>query len=382
MLASYSENFALPLVFVGLYLFTRQILKKQRTENITIILWGILTGGIALLRLNMLSIFLAFFIVIGLDLILKKSFKEIFRWLGFGILGVAISAMPFAIYLIANNALFDCINIAYLDILNGFNSGTWIDKLRCLKDMLVTFNISGASIFLLVFLILSPTLIIDKSKQDREKKLYIFSAVLAIIFNSYANSISGAYQMHYMLTFIPIIAMLTGIAASLYDKINIKYAIKVLVGAIVVVFISFSGYKFYSDMFEKQREENKNKEISIQIVNYIRSETNCDDTVQMIGGRGEAVGANYSAERLAPSKYSYLPLWPSFTKERKRKITNELVEEVQNNLPKLIFICKYNNNANEFYELIDDKERWNEFIEKNYEPNENIVDYYIVYNKR
>ena len=66
-----SENFALPLLFIGTYFFTKEILKKQRASNLEITIWGILVALIALLRLNILAIFLGFFIIIGIDLLLR-----------------------------------------------------------------------------------------------------------------------------------------------------------------------------------------------------------------------------------------------------------------------------------------------------------------------
>lgn len=114
---TFSESFALPILMAGVYLFTKKTLQNETTSNLEISLWGILTGLIAMLRLNMLSIFLAFYIVIGIDLIRKKEIKEIFRWIKFGLLGFIISIIPVLIYLITNNCLLECLNSAYFNIM-------------------------------------------------------------------------------------------------------------------------------------------------------------------------------------------------------------------------------------------------------------------------
>ena len=214
---TYSENFALPILFMGVYLFTKNILKKENIYNIEIVVWGILVGIIASLRLNILAIFLSFFIVIGVNLILKKQFKEILRWLGFGIIGFVIGIMPSAIYLIKNNVLIDCLNNAYFNVLDSFNSGTVIDKIQVLNSMLYDFNVSGGMIILLAFTITSIALIINKNITKSEYKLYICGTILAIIINSLANSIAGTHQIRYMMTFIPILTMCIALGMKLYE---------------------------------------------------------------------------------------------------------------------------------------------------------------------
>ena len=107
-----SETFALPLISIGVYFFSKYI-KTNAISNIKIIIFGILTGLIMQLRLNILAVFLAIFISITIDLIIKKQFKEILRWLLFGIIGVVTSLLPSLVYLVKNDALIECLNTSY-----------------------------------------------------------------------------------------------------------------------------------------------------------------------------------------------------------------------------------------------------------------------------
>ena len=374
---TFSESFALPIIFVGIYLFTIKILKDKKIKNIEIIFWGILTALIATLRLNMLATFLAFFIVIGINLLIKRDFKEIFRFLLYGILGFIIGITPMLIYLIKNNALLDCMNTAYFGILDGFNSGTFTHKIKVLYDMIKTFNYCGASIFMLVFMIISIILILTKKIKNKQCKLYLLGANLAIIINLYANSVAGAYQMHYFITFIPIVNIVVCFYLKLYENIKLKYNYKLIIIAIIVFAISFKGYNLYIKCII---EENKitNRYLFSDIINeFIENNTNSDDLVQLIGGRMESVGANFATRRLSASKYSYLPLWNTFTKERKAVMVNELVVDLYENIPKLIFICEDNNS--EFYDLIEDKTLWDKFIQEYYIENSKDIPIYRVY---
>ena len=61
---TYSENFALPLITVGLYFGIQYFKNSFEISNLKIIFLGIFTGLIAILRLNMLSIFAGMFLVI------------------------------------------------------------------------------------------------------------------------------------------------------------------------------------------------------------------------------------------------------------------------------------------------------------------------------
>ena len=379
---TFSESFALPLMFIGIYLFTKKIFKGQKLKNLEIVILGILTALIASLRLNMLAIFLALFLVIGIDLIFEKQFKEILRWLAYGVLGFIIAIIPILIYLIYNKALVDCMNTAYFGILSGFNSGTIINKIRVLISMIITFNISGGSILILGFIITSILLIINKNITNKNYKKYIMCIILAIVINLYANSVAGAYQMHYLLTFIPILAMAISLAIKLYDTIKLYYWKKIILLVIVVLSLSYTGYKDYIFYCGKRTEKVSENSLNAMIQQYIEDETNEEDLVQMIGGRMESVGANFITKRLSASKYSYLPLWPSFTKERKSIMTNELIIELKEKEPELIMICQYNNNEKEFHELIEDKESWNEFLEENYIKDNESIKYYTIYKRK
>ncbi len=176
---SFSENFALPLICVGLYITTKYILTGNRLSNFQIVILGILTGLISLLRLNMLAIFAAMFITIGVILIWKKEFKEIARWLICGIIGFVIAITPSIIYLVKNGALMSCLNTAYFDILSGFNAGSILDRLEALKNMLAIMNPTGViTVTILFFAIMAIINLIGKLRKDG-KYIYIYIYIFA-----------------------------------------------------------------------------------------------------------------------------------------------------------------------------------------------------------
>lgn len=372
-----SENFAMPLICIGMFLFTKYMLKDKKIENKTIIFFGILTGLIAQLRLNLLAIFLVMFIAIGITLLVNRSYKQILRWILYGLIGVTISIIPSLIYLIKNGALLDCINSAYLNILNGFNVGSIGDRLNSVFKMIKIVNISGVVFFTIFFIIIICPLINFTKNTKREIKLYNVAIILSMLLNLYANSVSGAVHMHYFFTFIPIIVMLVGVIIRQFDKLPIETLIKVLLLIFLIGILTCKSYIIYCNVFLRTPNNNI---LQTQIDDYIYSNTEEEDFVQLIGGSNESVGANFRTERLSASKYSYLPLWRTFTKERKEIMTNELIEELKNNVPKLIFICKQN--EREVNELIENKEEWKAFLEENYNTDTNTIKEYIIYTRK
>ncbi len=174
--------------------------------------------------------------------------------------------------------------------------------------------------------------------------------------------------MHYFITFIPIIVAVTGLMLRLVDKIKIKYVFKLTMIIILVLILSYQGYKehvHYCKVY--MTVELPESILDLQIKRYILNNSEETDLVQLIGGRGESVTANFRTKRLAGSKYNYLPLWDSFTKERKRLMVNDLVEEVKHNIPKLILMSRYQGNKMEFEELLNDGDAWYKFLDDNYE---------------
>lgn len=375
-----SENFALPLICMGVYIFSKYT-KTNEISNARILVFGILTGLILQIRLNILAIFLAIFIIITINLLFNKKFIEILRWLAFGLVGVIISVIPSLVYLLKNGALVECLNTAYLNVLNGFNMGTTANRINSLLAMAKIINISYVIYIIVAFFIISFILIILK-KIYKKNRLYIYATMLAFIINLYANSLSGAMQMHYFHTFIPIIVMMMGMIFKEIkqdDNNSKKYIIDAGVTIFILILI-LNSCNYYEKVCKVLMNSQKNK-LAIELQEYIKNNSTEDDLVQLIGGRMESVSANFKTERLAASKYSYMPLWDTFTEERKKEIAEELISDIELNVPELILISKYNGDYKKFNDLLLNKEEWDNFLNENYTVDEKTIEEYVIYNK-
>lgn len=374
-----SEVFAMPLLMIGIYLFAKCILNNTMLSKKSIALWGFCSAGLALLRLNILLIFIPLFIIIAFILIKQKRSKEIGIWILYGIIGFLVLTIPMIIYLCMNNALAECINSAYIQILNGFDSGTWLNKFKALGKMMSQLNIAtGAGIFIIAFILLSMALIIKEKITKKSTKYLLIGSIFILLINMYANSLSGAAQMHYFITFIPIVFLITALLLyGTYNNQNNK-TIKILGTVIITIGMILSVNSYYS--LAKDIINRKNPEesiISYKIKQYITENTEPTDRVQMIGGNIDAVVANYQTKRLSATRYSYLPLWASFKEERKKEIVNEVVEDIMEEKPKLIMVCVVE--EEQFNSLINNKEKWDKFLSENYEKDNASIGYENIY---
>lgn len=379
---NFSEVFAMPLITLGIYFFVKCIKNEIKLSRVNITLWGICCAGIALLRLNMLLVFLPLFIMIATILWHRKREKEIIIWLLYGVLGFLILIVPMGIYLCVNNALLECLNSAYLQILNGFNSGSAIDKIKALIKMLTILDLETAgSTLTLFFSIVAIAILCSRKLKNKVESNLLIGALLMIFTNLYTNSLSGAVQMHYFITFIPI--MIYILALVLYGINENKNSKVVKIGGIILLVLGILVCgKSYCDLGQDilERLSDNNKVIEYKIRKYIIENSTETDKIQMIGGRNESVTANYQTKRLAPTRYNYLPLWNSFKRERKEKIVNEVVEEIKKEKPKIIMVCLLN--EEEFNSLVHNKEDWEQFLNQDYNRSLKEIEFYDIYTRK
>lgn len=166
-----------------------------------------------------------------------------------GLIGFIIPIIPISIYLISKGALLDCLNSAYLNIMSGFDAKGVIDQIKVINRMLIEISQTGAIIVVLGIIIAGTALIINKNIKQKEYKKYIIGAILGTIINLYANMVAGTCQLHYMITFIPIICMGIALAIKAFDKIKLKQSTKNLILIIVIMLISsLRIYKIYRNL--------------------------------------------------------------------------------------------------------------------------------------
>ena len=107
--------FAMPFVSVSLYVFLKYFV-TGKVKNLSIWLCGLCCGSVLMLRPNIIAVWAVFCIGIAIKTIREKQFSELWRFIGFFILGLATAIAPMMVWLAANGAFAD-----FIDQFFGFN---------------------------------------------------------------------------------------------------------------------------------------------------------------------------------------------------------------------------------------------------------------------
>ena len=332
-----SEEYALAFLCAFLYYATKFFLSDFSLKRYEICIVGALACAVGLLRANILAFPAVILLVLVCVLVWQKRFQTLGSVLLYGFIGFALFLLPFLIYFAANHALEAWIQIAYLDVVGSFIRQTLLVRLRSLMEMFAGMNLAGSTyLFVLFFVLFAAALWTKKLKLPQ--KCIMWCCALGFLLNTWANSLSGTADMHYFMTFMPILVaplawMLDGLFTTLRRCNMQKQASNLLIFALAL-FISFPGLMDHASRI-LWGLHNGGSGRYIQMENYIKSNSHKDDFVQVVGASPEMVTANFRMERLAASRYSYYAAG-SFTQEAKDIFANELSHDIMANPPKFI----------------------------------------------
>lgn len=363
-----SEEYALPFMCVGLYFATKFYAQDHSLKNYEMIIFGACMGAVFLLRANILMLFAAIIIVTVVVLIREKSFKMLGRLFAFSLMGFVLFILPFALYLILRGALSACLDTAYFGILNSFVELPKVTVLRNIRYMIETFGKSGAYYLVIVFLISFIAVLVTRRIKDKNMRYMLYIAALALVLNLWANSLAGVAQMHYFMSFLPILvipaAWLFHLLYTALGKVSKERVVRVLGTFAVVLFLSFNAIsEIPGIILNNIRTVETPDALYNRVAKYVEKNTQPDELVQFFGG-AESVTANYRTRRLAGSKYSYYANG-SFTPETKAKFATEIVEDLEKSKPRLII---FDNRAKyeDFVSNMQNEDLWDRLVEDHY----------------
>ena len=109
-----AEEFILPLLTASLYYFTLYYVKPDNYRSRHIILLGGLFAAVFLMKFNLIMFFGGFIIFIIFELIAKKQFQSLAKYILLFSFGAFIVAFPYIIYMQATNSLRAFIDIYFI----------------------------------------------------------------------------------------------------------------------------------------------------------------------------------------------------------------------------------------------------------------------------
>jgi len=104
-----AEEYSLPFMMISLYIFTKYYFTQKNISSLEIIILGFCFAASVLIRINMFSLWLGFCAVIFIEMIIKRRFLELLKYILLFCTGILIITIPIILYLKVNNALTDYI---------------------------------------------------------------------------------------------------------------------------------------------------------------------------------------------------------------------------------------------------------------------------------
>lgn len=102
-----TEEYAMLFIAVGIYIFL-DYFKNGVISPTRLAISGFCFGAVALLRLNMIALWIAFCIAVFVDIVAKKDWRKLGKFVGWFSIGAAVIVVPILIWLAANGALEQC----------------------------------------------------------------------------------------------------------------------------------------------------------------------------------------------------------------------------------------------------------------------------------
>lgn len=319
-----TEQYAMPFMAGSLYIFLKYFLKKQ-VSIFDIILTGLCFACVAMLRVNMASMWCIFCLAIIINNILNKKYSELVKNIISFTIGCSIIVIPITIWLIVGGAFNDFVD-AYikfnLTYSNFSNNGV---------GLAISYFLNNSIIFLSLLLAIIFAFRIKCSESRWTTVTYLISYIAVI----YTACMSGNIYPHYGMILTPMtvwpLAMLYNETAK-HERINPPSYILL---SILLVSLSFSVWinvanKFFNSYRYRTADKEETTTVS-QICSYIDEHTIPSDHIIVYGNWNQIY---LRCNRLPASKYSYqFPI--SYIRD---SITQEFYEDISTTRPKAIIL--------------------------------------------
>ena len=311
---------------IAMYLFLDYFLNEKITK-LRLAVCGACFAAVCLLRINMISIWLIFCIMILIRCLHQKKLKQLGSFLTFFLIGCAVFALPFVIYLLCNHAFGDFIE-QYLSF-NQMYAGN-AEYVTSQGKMEAFAFFGGTPIFLIAFVYMILSL------WNNEQRYFHIGYLCYMIVTLLFVCMSGQIYRHYGMTLLPALIYPYSLMAKKFMKADWKKKIPYLavmgclfVGVVLINWRIMCIYTYW-DITHQNVAEDKNMR---EVVTYIKEHTTEEEKISVYGNRD--VIYNLSG-RLSVSKYSYQTPIGIINPE----IMEEYYDDLKKQKPKLVIIAR------------------------------------------
>lgn len=351
---NFTEEYFLPFISISFYLFVSYFI-DDKISNFKIGIIGACFSAILLIRPNGIGIWAAFCFVIFVQTMFERNWKEIYRYILWFAVGMALFSIPFIVYMLYNNIVkdfFDCYII--FNMKYTFSDG---GTFRSIMD--VTYYLFSETYVLFLAAISLLLLVFYPKRKSMLYKLIVIN-FLNIILNIYLIGISGRGYAHYGMTIIPSIgftlAVLMKVLGEWLQGETSNRVILVIETIVLIILVSNVPSQAMVQYAYNYIQATGNKERESELISCIIQNSSEDDKICVIGNK---CNIYLEANRYSSSKYIYqvpIALYDA-------RVMQTVMQDIKSDETKLIVIC------------IDDEDvrntiwpQMSEYVESNYRP--------------
>lgn len=292
---NFTEEFALPFIFSGLYLSLGYFDKQEYSLNrMQLLFLGFTFGSILMLRPNMTALWMVFCAFILVRSIIKKQYSFVGRCVVFFTVGLLVAVLPHIIYLGVNGALPSFYE-QYWKFNLEYSSTSWGNRIR---TAVVFFR---SSLFLISFAFYLIASVFEKNKN----KIVIYRLLLVYtIINLCLVSMSGRLYFHYAMITLPCfiipISKILECGWNYISNTTKKRALQVPIAIIVTLVLSIGS--LYDGLGVIKYTRNNSQASHSEVGRIIRENTDEDDKISVLQ---YDCNIYLQADRVSSSKYIY-----------------------------------------------------------------------------
>ena len=323
-----TESIALPFILIAFYQFTKFGFNTKNFNRKESLCTGICFAIVLLLKPNIASLWVVYYIYIFIKLIREKEIKHLSQIIGFSITGAIIVFLPIILYLIKNAALIDFIdtylllNFKYAN--NKENSIIYI----------ILYFISNTNYIIVLIGAIYIGLINMKRKLDKMDYQALKVSFMYFIFTFYLAIMPQRGYLHYLIPVLPTFIIPLTICLK-YIKIDKKLD-KMIVIVIFLLCFVLSVYNIKIQLYKQSNYISSCKEIAERVQKLTEKE----DNVLVLGNKTIIY---LMSDRNYKGKYFYqIPI-----AIQNEDISKEVIEEIKDDLPNLIVNLMNNGGENE-----------------------------------
>ena len=312
-----TESLSLPIILISLYEFTKYTLNIKKFSRKESLCTGICFAIVLLLRPNIATLWVVYYIYIFVKLVREKEVKHLIQVIVFSITGVIIVFLPIILYLIKNTAFIDFINTYIV-----FNFKYANNKESSIIEVIQYFIIYTNYIIVLI-VALYIGLINMKRKLNKVEYQSLKVSFIYFIFTFYMAVMPQRIYLHYLITILPTLIVPLAIYLK-YMKTNKKIDTIIIIVSFLLCLV-LSVYNITLQLYKQSNYISYFKEIS----DKVQELTEKEDNVLTLGNSSIVY---LMSDRNYKGKY----LYQTPIVNQNEEIFQDVIKEIKNDLPNLI----------------------------------------------